>query len=91
MPKHLNGLGRVFTIQEIADIFNVSVLMIRKYCREGKLNCQKIGNNPAQIEGKKTKQNERLFATFAPIPFSPSFPWIITQYVIDKIIYIFYD
>ncbi len=53
MPKHLNGLGRVFTIQEIADIFNVSVLMIRKYCREGKLNCQKIGNNPAQIEKKK--------------------------------------
>jgi excisionase family DNA binding protein len=43
MPKVLNGIGRVFSIQEIADIFNVSVLTIRKYCREGKLNCQKIG------------------------------------------------
>jgi len=43
MPKVLNGIGRVFSIQEIADIFTVSVLTIRKYCREGKLNCQKIG------------------------------------------------
>ncbi|MCK4765599.1 MAG: helix-turn-helix domain-containing protein [Candidatus Aminicenantes bacterium] len=43
MPKVLNGIGRVFTIQEIAQALEVSELTIRKYYREGRLKGQKIG------------------------------------------------
>ena len=45
MPKVLNGIGRVFTIQEIMELLDVSEVTVRRYYRAGKLKGQKFGKN----------------------------------------------
>ena len=45
MPKVVNGIGRVFTIQEIMEILEVSEITIRRYHKDGKLKGRQVGKN----------------------------------------------
>ena len=71
MPKIINGIGRVFTIQEIMELLDVSEITIRRYYKNGKLKGQQVGNHfyitetalKEFLESKHTPKQKNTTAT----------------------------